>query len=183
MKTSQQLRLLVLMCLLVLVGCDHETQSLPPKTLTQTEQAELWETTDKLWAAMDANDVDAILDMTHPRLFEMAGGKEAMRKAAKETIADLDAAGIQYESIEKGELSSVYTSKDGYVVFVPRTTIAMIDGKRVRAETFLIAVGDSGRWKFLDSNALRKAPDLLRKLVPGLPSELNLPNNEIKIVN
>jgi len=132
---------------------------------------------------MDANDVDAILDMTHPRLFEMAGGKEAMRKAAKDTIADLDTAGIEYESLEKGELSPVYTSEDGYVVFVPRTMISLMGGKRVRAETFLIAVGDTGRWKFLDSNPLRNDPSLLRKLVPGLPSELNLPINEIKIVN
>jgi len=134
--------------------------------------------------AMDRGDAEAIISLTHPSIYRVTNGKEGFEKLTRQSCAQITATGMKILESTLGTLTSTYQAGDYIVCFVPRTTIAGIQGKKVRSIGFLIAIrgGANSEWLFLDGAGLRQNPGALKILLPGLPESLALPENRKELI-
>jgi hypothetical protein len=128
-------------------------------------------------------DADKFLQLTHPALYTLFGGKEPFEAATRLALKSL-AGKYVVEKITFGAPSELYVADQQEICFVPFVQIARAGDIRTRAESFFIAVRPAGQvdWKFIDAAGLRKNPEVLRQLFPGLPKEVVTPPNKVEIV-
>ena len=98
----------------------------------------------------------------------------------KAAFEQFDADGLEFGELKVGEVSPVYQSDDGKVVFVEYSVTAKAGENRGLVNGFYVAVGDVGKWKFLDSNGISKNPKILEVLVPGLDPDVPLPEHSAR---
>ena len=144
---------------------------------SKDDQKKLKEGVQAMHEAMVAGDVDVIVDKTYPLLIEFSGGKENFRDSVRLAINQLKIDGMKFESYQLGEPSKMHLSGSEWVCFVPEVSVAEIQGKRFRSTGFVIGVrsGSSTKWKFLEGVRLKKDPEALWRLFPGLPKTIELP--------
>jgi hypothetical protein len=135
-----------------------------------------------LQAAFERSDVEAIIASTHPAIFNMVS-REEFEKTARQLVASL-AGKATTISRTWGEPSAIYSSGPDEVCFLPSESVLEMNGKRANSKGFLIAARKKGTsdWLFLDGASLRKSPELLRKLFPDLPKDIELPPNQAELV-
>lgn len=135
-------------------------------------------------AAFDAADVDTIVEMTHPSLFRLMGGREKMTEITKTAMAQLKSIGVEVVESKLGVPTEVHIAADELVCFYPRTTVMRIGEKKAKSTGFLICVrkADAGKWLFLDGSGLRKNSELLGMLLPALAADVTLPENKVELV-
>lgn len=120
-------------------------------------------------------DFERLVDYTHPKVVEMAGGREKMVEFVRKDVAEMKAEGFEPLSFAPGEPSQVL--KDGaqtYVV-VPAKLRMRTPGTVYVSESFLIGVSaDGGKtWKFISgSNGGRES---LKLILPEAAAKLDLP--------
>jgi hypothetical protein len=121
------------------------------------------------------SDVEALVDLTHPKVVAIMGGRDKAIKLMREVMKKTEDQGIKMLSV--GEVlvpDKIYPSNGSYYCAVPVSFHVMIDDKKVLLRSGLIGVSaDSGKtWKFLDINRGEKA---VRELVPDIPADLKFP--------
>ena len=158
------------------LGCQASAKNQP----TEEDKTELREYVDRMAKAFQQHDADTLVDLSLSRLVNLSGGKEAYKDIVAQTFESLAKNGVELVAYSVGEISDVYPSDDGLVVFIPYKTEMKIKGyPNGMSETFLIGVKEDNGWKFMDSNGIRKRPEMLREVVPGLPQGIELPTNKI----
>jgi len=114
-----------------------------------------------------------VVDLTHPELVEMEGGREKAMATMRRLMNESKSKGMALRSFKVGEPKAFLVTSEGMFVAVPTSTeVALGLGKRTAHSLNIGISGDGGKtWKFVigDPAALKKhLPDLL-------PEELSLP--------
>ncbi|MCE2684942.1 MAG: hypothetical protein LW857_07270 [Verrucomicrobiae bacterium] len=128
-------------------------------------------------------DADKFLEWTHPALYTLFGGKEPFEAATRLALKSLAGKNV-IEKITFGVPAELHVAGQEEICFVPFVQIASAGDIRTRAESYFIAVRPVGKadWKFIDAAGLRKHPEVLRQLFPGLPEKVVTPPNKVEIV-
>lgn len=128
-------------------------------------------------------DADKVLQLTHPALFTLFGGKEPFETATRLALKSL-AGKYVVEKVTFGTPSELLVAGKEEICFVPFVQVASAGDIRTRAESFFIAIRPAGKpgWKFIDAAGLRKHPELLLQLFPDLPREIVTPPNKVELV-
>jgi hypothetical protein len=128
-------------------------------------------------------DADKFLQLTHPALGTLFGGKEPFEAATRLAMKALVDKYI-VEKITFGAPTGLLIAGPDEICFVPFVQVARTGDLRTRTESYFIAVRPAGKsdWKFIDAAGLRKHPEILRQFFPSLPKEVVTPPNKVEIV-
>lgn len=142
-----------------------------PRLKTAEEQAQ------KCIDATISGDVEKLADLTHPKVIEKAGGREAMIEKVRKGMADLKDQGFNFDA-GTVEAPKAIREADGKAYAVVPTTINIsFDKGTLKAQSYLLGVSsDDGKtWTFLDGSP---GPEAIRKLLPDIPEALELPEKK-----
>lgn len=151
----------------------------------QSDSAEILSRVNVIDTALVKGDAQSIINLTDTSLFELSGGKEKALLATKQAMSQMKQAGITVEKSTIGKPSQTYKAGTKSVCFIPKEMMMSVKGVRGRSVGYLIAINNNANdspWLFLDSAGLQKKPELLWKLVPGLPKDIKLPPNFTELV-
>ena len=128
-------------------------------------------------------DADKFLQLTHPAVFTLFGGKEPFEAATRLALKSLAGSNV-IEKATFGVPAELHVAGQEEICCVPFVQVARAGDIRIRVESFFIAVRPVGKadWKFIDAAGLRKQPEVLRQLFPGLPEKVVTPPNKVEIV-
>ena len=123
------------------------------------------------------SDNEFILDRTHPKLIQLAGGRSKMLEILNKALEPLKTQGI---SIANYTVSSeIVVRQVGQKIFavLPTTLDLRYPGRTMRTEGFLLAVSeDAGQtYSFIDGAGAAKNRSVLKQIIPDLPDDLALP--------
>lgn len=138
-----------------------------------------------LKTAYSRDDATAIANLTHSSLIRLAGGRSRLIEMTNAAMKKLRADHIQVEKYDIFPPSKTYVAGADYVCFLPRESVMSSPGLRVRELGFLVAIRDaapSSPWLFLDSAGLREKPEVLWKLLPNLPRDVETPANSVTVL-
>jgi hypothetical protein len=132
--------------------------------------------------AFERGDAEPMIELTHSSLKAMAGGPDAFAAITWDAVVQLRAAGVSFISQEIGTPTQVHPAGDEDVCFVPRVSVAEIQGRRMKSTTYMVAIrpAGGGRWTYLDGAGLRKHPGFLHQLLPDLDHGIALPPNTLE---
>lgn len=122
-------------------------------------------------------ETDFIIDRTHPKLIELAGGRGKMLEILNKAMEPMRAQGIKIADYKiLREVQVRRAGKDIYVV-VPTIMDLNYQGRIMRTDSFLLGVSeDSGRtFSFLDGSGAAKNRSMLKRLLPNLPDDFAIP--------
>ena len=135
------------------------------------------EKVEELNAAVIKEDNSKIVDLTHPKIVEMIGGREKMIAVLEAGNKDIKAKGFSFRLSKVDEPSEpVAVGTDQYVV-VPFLLEMKAPGGRLLQKSFVIGVSsDAGKsWTFANGDLdIAK----LKLVLPKLPDELKVPKRE-----
>lgn len=133
-------------------------------------------------AAFERGDAEPLIARTHPSLKAMAGGPDAFAELTRHALAQLRDIGISFVSQEVGMPTEVYQAGEEEVCFVPRVSVMAVNGTQMKSTTFMIAIRSKGgtTWTYLDGAGLRKNPEMIYQLLPGLARDVPLPPNTLE---
>ncbi len=126
-----------------------------------------------------AGDYGKLADSTHPRVIELAGGREKMIELAKSQLDLVKKKGLSIESFTVGKAADpVVDGKSAYVVIATKMVMKST-GSKIEAESYLLGVStDTGKaWTFVDAAGLVNAK-ARKQIFPSLPEGLKLPERK-----
>lgn len=124
--------------------------------------------------AIFKEDFEKLLDMTHPRLVALAGGREPMLKRLRAEIDGMKSEGVTFDSSTITPPSALQRTKDGLFCLVPLTLRLKVKDRKIRTTSALVGMSTDGgkSWIFLDTTPGEKK---LRQLFPEIPKEIEIP--------
>ena len=140
----------------------------------------------ELTEAFGRKDYARFADLIHPKVIEMAGGRERMIAEMTKELRQMEAEGVVVLSSTCGEPTQFFRdgSESLYAV-LPTTSKVKAQTGVFQSESSLIAVSSDGgaNWRFIDASG--KDQGELKKLIPGVVDKLNLPPDKppVKISN
>lgn len=134
----------------------------------------------KIMDATVAGDYRTVLDLTHPKVLEMMGGKETALKEVEKGMNMLKSQGFTFKVKDIGSPAIVKSEKEHYSV-TPFVMIVTGLGKKVTSSSALIGVSaDAGKtWKFI--NLESQGEKGVRTILPDLPASVVIPKPEQKV--
>jgi len=136
--------------------------------------------------AFGRKDYARFADLIHPKVIEMAGGRERMIAEMTKELKQMEAEGVVVLSSTCGEPTQFFRdgSESLYAV-LPTTSKIKAQTGIFQSESSMIAVSsdDGANWKLIDASG--KDQGELKKLIPGVADRLKLPPDKppVKISN
>ena len=159
---------------LVNVGCSKSRLSDVNMKIAVKQQA------DDCVQAWVRQDFDAFTARIHPRVLELAGGKEGIMRLMKQEEEAMKSSGGKIMRASVGEAMQIRKVDSDEVAVVPESI--EISGPRglVKAESFLLGISnDGGRtWKFVEDSGTADANNKIRTILPNLPGDFELPTRK-----
>jgi predicted small lipoprotein YifL len=136
--------------------------------------------------AFGKKDYARFVDLIHPKVIEMAGGREQMIAEMTKELKEMEAEGVVILSSTSGEPTQFIRDESGAIYAVLPTTLKIKAQSGIfQAESSMIAISSDGgaNWKFIDASG--KDQGELKKLIPGVADKLKLPPDKppVKISN
>lgn len=156
--------------------------SVSAAALTSEEEKALAAQAGDYLSAASKGDAEKFLRMTHPALHGLFGGKEPFEEATRAALKAL--AGKQsVTGVAVGRPTAPLVVGKEELCFVPMEVSTKVGNQWTQTDSFYIAIRDVGGsvWRFIDAAGLRKRPEALWQLFPGLPKDVVLPRNEVKV--
>lgn len=128
--------------------------------------------------AFKRQEVRPVVDMMYPPIVEAFGGREKYIAIGEAAMAQLVSEGMKVERLSLGEPTKTYRDGQRSICFVPKDMVLSFFHGGVVSRGYLVAIHDarvSPEWTFLDSDAFKKDPGLMRKMFPGLPNDIETP--------
>jgi hypothetical protein len=127
-------------------------------------------------------DAEKFLRLTHPALHGLFGGKEPFEAATRAALKAL-AGKPAMTAATFGRVVGPLRVGDEELCFLPTSVSARIGNQATEMNSYYIAVRSVGsaEWRFIDAAGLRKRPEVLWQLFPGLPKDVALPRNEVTV--
>ncbi|MFG6485235.1 hypothetical protein ACG04R_01055 [Roseateles sp. BYS78W] len=147
--------------------------------LSFSEQATVLQGAHKLQEATLRSDARTVADLTSPLIARLGVPVEAIQSMTQAAMKQFAAMGLLIDRSEFGTPGSVYAANGVEACFIPYRHEIHTATRRGRSIGYLIALRDrpDTEWKFLDSAMFRSRPELLGRLLPGLPSDAKIPDN------
>lgn len=131
---------------------------------------------EELTRAFERKDYKAVVALTHAKVAEFAGGREAMTAFLEKTMKEMEGEGMKIESFAVGEPRDFVSVERRVFAILPTTMRATFGGKAVTSEGHWVAVSEDGgeNWTFvnLERGAERER---VRTLFPEAADKLRLP--------
>jgi len=151
--------------------------------LTIEEKKKISEEVKSMLDAFNKGDAQKLLDKTHPSIYALSGGKEKFEQQMLLVVKQAMQLKIKFEKFEVRLPGKLYKSGEHLVCFIPRSSIFIVDGKKIASESYFIAAKTEGsEWKYLDGGGMRGAPQKIYQYFPDLPKVLELPDNTVELV-
>jgi hypothetical protein len=167
------------LAVLLLTGCTPKPPAGaggPVDLSTVRQQAEA------MSKAVLERDHETLADFTHPRIVEVAGGRDKLIERVRQMAKEMDASGLQMVANEVGEPGEPVVEGGKAYVILPTTL--RLKGPKVRgvSESYLLGVSTDGgkSWKFADGAGLSK-PEARKQIFPDLPAGLRLPEKKLPV--
>ena len=125
--------------------------------------------------ALVKNDFNAFLKYMHPRVIEIAGGKQKLKSNMDSADAMMKQFGMEFQKIIIGHPGEIISYKGQLQSIVPQNTTMKSQLGELYLETSLIAISmDQGKhWYFIDTNVYKA--DKLKTELPDLSPKLVIP--------
>jgi len=136
--------------------------------------------------AFGSKDYARFVDLIHPKVIEMAGGRERLIAEMTKELKQMEAEGVVVLSSTCGGPTQFFRDGSESLYAVLPTTLKIKAQTGIfQSESSMIAVSsdDGANWKFIDASG--KDQGELEKLIPGVADKLNLPPDKppVKISN
>ena len=123
------------------------------------------------------SDNEFIIDRTHPKLIELAGGRNKMLELLNKALEPMKYQGISIANYTVSK--DVVVRQVGQKVFaiLPTTLDLKYPNRTTRTDGFLLAVSEDGgkTYTFIDGAGAAKNRAVLKQILPDLPDDLTLP--------
>jgi len=138
--------------------------------------ARLKKNADEVCQAVLKENHEKLIDLTHPKVVEITGGRAKMLKILKEIATELADQGIKFESIDLETPEPIVVSGTHEFSVVPYVLRISKGKTKLRQKNYLLGVSaDAGKtWRFING----PIPDSLRKAIDDFPAKLELPKEE-----
>lgn len=134
--------------------------------------------------SFNRGDADDLIEKTHPAVFKLAGGEEKFREALRAGAKQIIDLGIKIEKFKVATPEEFHNAGGEQLCFVPTEGVMVVDGKRVKSTSFMIAArSGKEKWRYVDGSPLRQNRDLLWKLFPDLDKDVSLPEITFEVVD
>jgi hypothetical protein len=135
--------------------------------------------------AFSRKDFARFMDLTYPKVVEMAGGREKMIAAMKKELKEMESEGVVLLSSTSGAPTQFIHDSGSIYAVVPNTLKVKAQDGIFQTEGSLIGIStdDGVKWTFIDASG--KDLTELKKLLPGIADKLKLPPDKapVKISN
>ena len=156
-------------CCIVVAGCtgkqvDHEAEIRQIKVDIRRIGEAVWE-----------EDHETVLSMTHPILFQKAGGRVNARNSLQEMILEYQKLGLKFDSFELVREPEFLETESNQYVIVPTRTIVLYKDERVELYSFQLGAKSKtdSQWKYLDGSKLTQ--DNIRIFFHDFPDDFEFP--------
>ena len=131
-----------------------------------------------LVAAYRANEYEKALQMTYPRIMELAGGREKMLALVKQAAGEMNKKDFKVDSVDVGEPSDPVQGNNKLFSIVPETLHLIMPHAIGESPGYLLAISaDQGEtWTFVDGAGL--TAENVRSICPDFPDALKLPDKQ-----
>ncbi len=149
------------------------------QTMTETLAQQAKENAD----AMLKKDYETSVRFMYPPIVEMMGGFQKTLAYVKASMAEMESTGLTFEKITVGQPSATVKERLEDVAIVPTQMVMRVEGKRVRVNSYLVAVTQNrGRnWYFFDGAQMPK--EKLSQIYPKLVATIEIPERKNTLVD
>lgn len=127
-----------------------------------------------------SGDYDKFYDLTHPKLIDLAGGKDKLIESTQKAFAEMKSEGYEFVSMTVETPTQIVTDKDQTYAVLPTTVKMKVPQGEGEQSGFLLGISaDNGQnWKFI--NGVSK--DQLKVLFPEAVDKLQLPEIKAPVI-
>ena len=180
------MRLSLPICLLVsvtLTGCQQEIQyeTINDAGFVKSQSAIVQADAKALIEATKSEDVEALIELTHPRVINSMGGRADAYFAMENLFEEIDRLQMKYNVFEhQGDPTFYRTDRHEFAIQKLRSVCSTPD-LTFEQQSAIIGMRDLGskEWKYLDYNT--ETEQLVYKIFPGLPKSLELPQPSMDV--
>lgn len=166
--------------LAISIGCNSapptQTQvASPTPAATAENYPRLAVQANELNEALLRKDLDRFLELTHPKVVELGGGREKMRATLKTQLEQTEAEGVKVLASSIGNPTQVIHDAGSIYAVMPNTLKVKAQSGTFQTESTLIGISnDSGaNWTFVDASG--KDDGELKKVLPAVADKLKVP--------
>jgi len=170
--------LIIALWLLASAGCKstppRQAQAVPSPPSAAQGYPNLTAQAKELEDALARKDFGKVIDLTYPKVIEVAGGREKMLAETTREVQSMEAEGVVIISSTYGAPSQFVSDASGIYAVIPvMSNVKATDGI-LQTEGCLIGVSTDGgqNWTFVDASG--KDQKELKKVLPNL-DRFNLP--------
>jgi hypothetical protein len=122
-------------------------------------------------------DVETLADLTHPKIIELAGGRDRMIEAVRKGMESMKAQGIAIRSAEVAKPERIVEGEGALYCLIPQTVVLDVEGGTLTSRSHVIGVSrDSGKtWRFID---VAPGAAKTREMFPEIPKDLKIPERQ-----
>jgi len=135
--------------------------------------------------AFARKDYQRFVDLTYPKVIELAGGRDKMLASMTQQIKEMEAEGVVTLSSSSGTPTQCIYHSGSIYALLPTTIRAKAGAGVFQTEGSTIAVSSDGgaNWTFIDASG--KDHSELKMLLPNVADQLKLPAEKapVKISN
>ncbi len=174
----------------LLIGCSQK-ESKDDRTISQSPAATAENYPSLAVQAKEVNDAFSrkdfarFMDLTYPKVIEMAGGREQMVAAMNKELKQMQSEGVVLLSSTSGAPTQFIHDSGSIYAVLPITLKVKAQDGIFQSEGSMIGISsDRGaNWTFIDASGKDRSE--LTKLIPGIADKLNLPPDKppVKISN
>lgn len=130
---------------------------------------------EKIVTSVFEKEYDTLIKYTHPRLIELAGGKDVLMGIIKSEMKAIEEQGLIIEKVEIGDSILLGKHKKEYHTLVPKVMIFRIQGKRILSKSYLFGFSsDKGKnWTFIEADKLQSEKGAL--ILPNFKTSIKIP--------
>jgi hypothetical protein len=184
-------RVLSLVLLSLTIACGKKEPPKPPAVATQSPAATVENYPTLVAQAQEVNDAfrrrdfARMIDLTYPKVIEVAGGRDKMIESLAKGMKEMEAEGVVVLSSTAGAPTQIVHASGSIYAVLPTTLKAKAQDGVFQTESSMIGISSNGgaTWTFIDSGG--KDQKELRGFLPDVVDKLNLPPEKqpVKISN
>ena len=170
--------------LVVTTGVVRAEADKPETHLSKAEATALVKEMKDMMSEFEKGNKTVIIKKTHKSLVEFIGGRKVLSMQMEGIVEMIEKNEMAFLSTDYGKPTQLYQAGGEEVCFVPRVTLMKVQDLKVRSTSFMIAIRGKGKgkWSFLDGAGLRNNPKMLPTLLPKLPKNIELPENNQEVL-
>src|ERR1700721_4511853 len=132
---------------------------------------------EEVQAALIKGEFGKVVDLTHPRVVELAGGKEKMIAAMTKGLKSMEEKGFSFKSCKVSDpLEPIKTGKQLYLVIPIQLEIKAPNIRFSNKGSLVGFSEDNGKsWVFVDTSPGREK---IKEILPNIPDSLIIPKKE-----